>query len=362
MAAFNVDLIGACERIRKEAATLAGQNYAYNLKRKTGALDFITSPENGGVDSTLVSWDDGKKVGTLKVLYDQRTKSCQVGSDAASVCDDGSTPARKQFLVDIEDFVHTPVRYFSNDEMVVICKDTETFVRERLASDIRAAHEFLSEKILAELLAARGKNYEFDGGTTAAGANKTVDLIDSTGAQSVPLPGNFADMLLDYSNNQLTGKPAIIGQGNIELFAKLHQMSCCNATTPYGESDIQGDAAIYIDQAGNSVLGANNVIMAAFGAMHMVTFNENRNININTPTHQNIVIPDPSGYPFDWNLDFYWDICTKKWKYMLSLHYTVFNVFQSDSFSANDEASPDVSPDCNDELLSMNGVFGYAIT
>lgn len=363
-AAFNVDLVGACERIRKEASSLAGENYAFNLKRKTGALDFITSPKNMmGVDSTLISWDNGKKIGTLKVLYDQRTKSCQIGSDTATdVCDTGSRPARKQFLVDIEDFVHTPVRTFSNDDMVVICKDTETFVRERLASDIRAAHEFLDEKILAELLAARGKNYEFDGTTTAAGANKTLDIIDSTGTQPIPLPGNFADVLLDYQNNQLTGKPAIIGQGNIEKYAKLDKMSCCNSATPYGEADSTAEADIYIDQAGNSVLGANNAIVAAYGAMHLVTFNENANIGINTPTHQNIVIDDPSGYPMKWNLDFYWDTCSKSWKYMISLHYTVFNLFQADSFSANDDASPDVTPDCDDELRGMLGVFGYQFT
>jgi hypothetical protein len=360
-ASFNVDLIGACERIRKEASELAGQNYAYNLKKKTGALDFITSPENGRVDASLVSWDNGRKVGTLKVLYDQRTKSCQVGTTSASVCDDGSRPARKQFLTDIDGYIHTPVREFSNDDMVVICKDTKAFIQSRLMSDINAAHEKFSELVLAELLAARGKNYEFDGTTTAAGANKTEDLIGTSGGQNVPLPGNFADMLLDYQNNQLTGRPAIIGQGNIQLFAKLHNMSCCNATTPYGEADIAEDALIYIDQNANEVLGANNVIMAAPGVMHLVTFNENRNININTPTHQNIVIPDPL-YPFDWNLDFYWDACSKSWKYMLSLHYTIFNVYQADSFSANDDASPDVSPDCDDDLLGMLGVFGYSIT
>lgn len=362
MAAFNVNLVGACERIRKEAAVLAGENYAFHLKKKTGALDFITSPENGGVDSSLVSWDNGKKIGTLKILYDQRTKSCQVGTDNASVCDTGSRPARKQALIDIDDFIHTPVRTFTNDDMVVICKDTETFVRERLTSDIVAAHEKLSQLILAEMLAARGKNYEFDGTTTAAGANKTVDLINAVNGQNIPLPGNFADVLLDYENNQLTGKPAIVGQGNIQLFAKLQDMSCCNATTPYGEANVAEDAMIYIDQSANAVLGANNAIMLAPGALHLVTFNENANIDINTPTHQNIVIPDPLGYPFKWNLDFYWDTCTKSWKYMMSLHYTVFNVFQADSFSANDDASPDVSPDCDDSLLSMNGVFGYSFT
>lgn len=365
MPAFNIDLVGACANIQKEAESLAGANYAYNLKRKTGALDFITSPQNdGGTNINLITPPSsaGKKTGKLQVFYDQRTKPCQIGTGNASVCDDGSSPARKEFFVTIDDFLHTPVREFTNDEMVVICKDTKAFVQNRLASDIRAAHEKFSELILAELQAGRGKNYEFDGTTTAAGANKTLQLLATSGAQKVPLPGNFAEMTLDYQNNQLTGKPAIIGQGNIELFARLHNMSCCNATTPYGDANLDGDASVYVDQAANGVLGNNNVIMAAFGIWKLATFNENRNVNINTPEKQSIVIPDPMGYPFDWNLDFYYDICTKSWKYMLSLHYTVFNVFQANSFSANDDASPDVSPDCDDERLSMNGTFGYSIT
>jgi hypothetical protein len=60
MANYRIDIVGACERIVAEAETLAGENYAYNLKKKTGALDFITSPENGGVDSTLISYKERK--------------------------------------------------------------------------------------------------------------------------------------------------------------------------------------------------------------------------------------------------------------------------------------------------------------
>jgi hypothetical protein len=73
-----------------------------------------------------------------------------------------------------------------------------------------------------------------------------------------------------------------------------------------------------------------------------------------------ITVPDPAGYPFDWNLDLYWDICAKKWKMMYSISWGIFNLFQLDSFSSNSETTG--SPDCSDELDNMLGVFGYSIT
>jgi len=361
----NIDIVGHCERIQKEMATLAGQNYAFNLKKKTGALDFITSAENGGVDASLISYQSGKKIAKLHVLYDQRTKPCQIITDEDStVCDEGSTPVRKEATITIGNHLKTPVREYSNQDMAALCKDTQEFIRTRMMSDIIAAHEVFDVRILATLDSTIGKNIEWDGTTTAAGQYKDIQLIENASSgQPVPLPGNWAKVLLDYEENQLTGVPAVIGQGNFDLFAKLHKMSCCNATTPYGEASIDGDARFYKSQNANAVLGSNKFILASFGSVRLLTFNENRNININTPIQAHIVVPDPMGYGFDWNLDFYFDNCTKSWKSQLSLLWGTFNTFQDDSFSADGEGeSPDSSPDCNDALDGMTGVFGYHAT
>src|SRR5690606_30567724 len=148
------DIVGACERIRIEAQTLARQNYAFNLQRKTGALDFITSPENGGVDAKLISYDNGRKLAKLYILYDQRTKRCQISHDCYSnVCDDGTTPVRKDATITIDNCIKTPVREYSNDDMVALCDNTNEFMRRRGFSDLRAAREYLSEAILSELTA-----------------------------------------------------------------------------------------------------------------------------------------------------------------------------------------------------------------
>lgn len=359
----NYDIIGACAAIREEAANLQGINSSYALKRKTGMLDFITSEDNGPrTNSKLISFQD--KIATLQVFYDQRTKECQITDDCAiSVCDTGSTPVRKQFLFEADNCLYTPVREYSVSDMEALCKDTKTFMRERGFSDLRAAKEHLSKKLLAEVDAFKGQNLHFDGSTTPVGGVKTVDLITTSGGQSIPLPGNYAQIALDYTTNQLNGNPAFVGQGNFELFWKLHGWSCCNATTPYGTANMEGDGRFYVDQAANSVLGNNDILMIAPGAVKMVTFTENsmvEKMGTNSNTYQSIVVPDPDGYPFSWNFDLYWDICDKKWKSVYSILWGVFNTFQADSFASN--ADTPGSPDCADELDGLTGVFGYSIT
>lgn len=364
----NLDIVGACENIRKEADTLAGQNYAYNLKRKTGALDWITSEEGAGnVDASMISYQAGKKLARLKVLYDQRTKECQISDNCdQNVCDEGSTPVRKETIFDIGECVKTPVRQYSNDDMIGLCMDTQTFIQKRAGSDLRAGIEFLDTKLLAVLDNQIGTNDEFDGSQTNAGQFKDVQLIknniDSQG-QPGPLPGNWMEVMLDYQHNQLMGVPAAVGYGNLERFRVLHGMSCCNATTPYGEANISSDVRFFADPSATAVLGPDKFLLIAPGILKLLTFNENRNININDDSVAHTVIRDPNGYPFDWNMDVYWDHCTKTWKVMFSVLWGLFNVYQADSFAASGEdSSPDTSPDCSDPLDGMLGVFGYHAT
>lgn len=360
----NYNIVGACQLVRKEASELAGINYAFNLQRKTGMLDFLTSPENGNTRSRYISSDG--KLTKLEVFYDVRTKECQITDDCfISVCDQGSTPARKRFEFTLDNCIHTPVREYTLDDMEVLCRDTKTFMQDYVASDQRAGREHLSKKMLAEVDAMKGVWKYFNGPPNgAAGSSKVVDLIGADAAsQPIPLPGNFAQVILDYETNQLNGKPAFIGQGNFELFWKLHGWSCCNSTTPYGAANLEGEGRFYVDQAANEVLGQNDILEVAPGAVKTVFWNENllvERMGTNTNQNQSIVIRDTAGYPFDWNFDFYWDICDKKWKSVMSLQWGVFNVFQLDSFASNAETTG--SPDCNDELDNMLGVTGLTIT
>jgi hypothetical protein len=373
--AFDHTLIGACENIRREAEDLAGSNYARNLGRINGALDMITSPDNGGVETQLISepGSNGTKLAQLKVLYDQRARPCQASTSlTTNVCNDtGVSVTRKQFIKSIGKKISSPVYQFTNDELVIICKGSREYIQGWLLNGVRATKERWNEVLLAEMNAMLGKKYRHDGSEAAAGVYTDLQLLFSSNGQYLPQPGNYIQIEQDFKNMQLTGAPAIIGAGNFDTFMRLHGMSCCNTATPYGEAILQAGVAYFYDHAANDILGANRLLVLPFGIVHMLTFNQNKNIeevfgkgDLGTEIH--ITVPDPDGlsiftngktHPIMWNFDMKWDCTALRWKYMFSLHWDIFNIYQSDSF-----ATDTGTPDCTDDLVGMTGVFGYRAT
>lgn len=363
MADFNFDLAGVCSKILTQAEDLAGKNYAMNLQKSLGALDFITSPDNGGIKASYVQ--KGSKVVEAKVLYKQRTLPCEIqdGNDAkdATVCDTAVEAEEKSVDVRVDDRVATSPRKFTNSKMVQICQDTEAFMKEYLDSDKRALREKVDEKILAKMAVDIGVNKRQDGTTVAADAYATEQLLGTANSQNIPLTGNFNDVLMDYQNNQFVGVPALIGQGNLQTYYSLAGLACCNSVTPYADALSRSGSAFFLDQNANRVLGTaageTRALMVAFGASHLLWFNENANININAGNAAHIVIPDDVYPGLKWDLDFKWDECNKVWIYQQSAYFDVFNVFRSDSFKQNDP-----SPACDDELYGVTGIWGYKFT
>lgn len=360
--ALGVDLAGSCQTILAYMGDLAKSNYPFLLGRKTGALDFLTNPVNGSVKMDLNNTQMGKKYVKTKVHYKVRTKPCEILDENSTVdlCDTAAEPVENSTEVEITKRVHTTPKKFSNSQMINICQDTQAFVREYMVSDMRALREKVDEVVLSLLDAGAGVNVEFDGTTTAAGVSKVLQILgtDSTIGTQVPLFANFNQVLLDYQNNQLFGTPHIIAQGNLQAFYSLKGFSCCNADGVAYDAAIASGAAFYLDQAANSILGSNQALVLAPNVSHLLWFNENNNIGINTPTAQHIVVPDPVYPQLKWDLDFKWDECDKAWVYKLSAHYDVFNAIKANAFGAEDNTSPV----CEDELLGMTGIFKYQFT
>ena|SRR6478609_7477577 len=357
MALF-VDLAGACSTILANMKDLAKNNYAFMLSSKTGTLDFLTNPVNGSVKLELNNAQVGKKYVKTKVLYKQRTKPCQILTDASvgDLCDTPSTPVEKSTDVTITRRVGTKPKKFSNADMINICQDTQAFINEYLLSDMTAMRTRVNQIALSIIAAGIGKNYEQDGTTTAAGAYKNINLLKTpTGFPQVPDYPGLAEIKGDYDNNQLNGYPHLIGQGYLQRFMDLANYSCCNsAGVSYDSAIAKSGLAFYLDQSANTVLGANKFLSIAPNVTHLLWFNENNNIGINTQTVQHLVIPDPIYPSLKWDFDFKWDECDKAWIYTLSAWFDIFNAIKSDAFSSDAG-----TPDCDDELLGMTGIFGY---
>lgn len=356
MALPNLNLVGACEAVRTEIERLQGENSAYGMRSKIGALDALFSAENEIGDVQITELPSQTKFRRLHLLFDQRTVECEASDDCdVSICDDGTDPGRREAFVEIDQCASTPLRQYSALDMSVICKDPLEYFYRRAISDIRAARERMDINVLGWLDDNVGKNRRFNGSTTAAGSYTTLQILGSQGGQAIPLTGNYAEIDLDYANNLFLGRPIKIGQGNLELYAKLNQMACCNSATPFGNgSELE---RIYVDQYANRVLGANKAIVMAPGAARIITWNINKTIeqvNSNNGDSFNRTIPDPDGYPFEWNWDMKWDDCSKTWKILYSVAYTIFSTYPEDSFKG--------TGDCIDPNHGVNGIFGYDLT
>jgi hypothetical protein len=360
----NFDLAGVCEKLLTNAKRYAGRNYAMNLERKLGALDFLLDPSNGGIKSELSQ--KGKNLVRGRVTYKQPTKACEIldGEEARTtgICDTPVESEEKEVDVTLDDAIASKPRQFTAAKFHAICQDVDSFRREYLDSDMRALRERLDEKILGKLAADIGVKYRNNGDEVAADTYTDVPLLHTVNGQSIPLLGNYQEhLLMDYSNMKFTGLPALIGQGYLQTFTGLADMSCCNSTTNYDNAIAKAGAAIFVDQAANSILGASNrFIMAAFGASHLLWFNKNIGMNKpNTELVRHITIPDPVYPRLMWDLDFKWDECDEAWTYQMSASFDVFNVFQADSFS---DGSGETSPTCEDDLLGVTGLWGYTAT
>lgn len=353
-----VSLAGACSDILVYVESIAGQNNPFMLGRKIGALDYITSPMNGGIKSQLISVDQGRKLATARIVYKQRARPCDMVSTPVGLCTTPQTPRPKEVDVTIANYIGSKPQSFSNSDMINICQDTTSFVQDYVLSFMRAGRERVSELILADLKATVGINYQHNGDVSTTGTCVTKQIIGTVNSQKVPFFGNYSEVLLDYQNNQMNGIPVVIGDGNLWQFTQLAAMACCNSAIPFDNAVMAAQSAIYIDQATSRVLTPNQAILTGFGVNHLLWFNENNNININTPIQQHIVVPDPLYPALSWDLDFVFDECTKSWIFKIGAWVDTFNIFQADSFGSD----PSISPDCNDDLEGMLGNFCYDFT
>lgn len=358
-----VDLAGGCSKILRYMEELTKKNYAFTLGRKTGMLDFLVDPSNGSVKLDLNNTQAGKKFVKSKVVYKKRAKPCEILEDAAvpSICDSGTEPVEASVDVTINKHISSPVLTFSNDNMINICQDTQAFVDEYVMSYIRALREKASEYLISQADAAVGRWRHQDGSNpTPIGGSTVKKLLGSstdTGVQT-PLYANFSDIPLDYQHNQLTGVPNIIGEGNFQKFMQLQKYSCCNAPgVAYENAIAESNVAFWIDQAANRMLGPNNVLLIAPNVVHLLWFNENRNLAIDNQLQRHIVIPDPEYPQLKWDLDFKFS-CDKTWNVQLSAWLDLFKAYQADAFGT--DTSPDST--CEDELAGLTGVAQYTIT
>jgi len=349
-------LAGACVNELMDMRSITKQNYAFDARRPTGTLDFLLSPGNGRV--VMDNTQQGRKYLETTVHYKLRTTPCSILTGTqATLCDTPQEPAELSKTVAITLSVSTTPKAFSNSNMINICQDTQSFVREYMVSDMNALKEKVNDMLLAKLDAGSGRNHRYNGTNVAEITNTTLQLLGTSSEQGAitPLFGNFADIGLDYRHNQMNGIPNLIGEGILSKFWLLQQFSCCNSDgVAYDNAIAQSGHAFWLDHGANSVLGSNEFLVVAPNVAHVLWFNKNQNININTEIQVHSVVPDPDYPQLKWNFDFYFDKCTKQWIYTLSADFDLFTP-PTDQFGSDDLSSPV----CADAMVGTTGIFKY---
>jgi len=356
------NLVGACNSILGYMADVQAPNYAFTLGKKLGYLDYITSGLNISMTNpTMTQMKSNGKIKRVELIYSQRTKDdvIKTGQAAmdASLCDNVETFEEKNDIVEIDNRIATRVLSFSNEQLNEICENPRAFMDKYIFQEMQAGREKLDKVLLAETDAAAGKIIGHDGTITAdpgAGAGKPIKLIAvTTEGDRKPLFGPWGTVGLDYTNMELNGTPAIIGQGISYEFMQLARWSCCNSAIPFDDAVALAGYAYFLDQNVNAVMGNNEFLVIAPGSQILLTYNENVNIGINTETNRHIVVQDPLYPGLKWDVDFRWNECDKAWNTFLSVWFKLYNTFQDDSFNCSGVA---------DRLCGMTGIFKYIAT
>lgn len=332
-----------------------------HLGAKTGILDFLLNPMNGGIKLDLNNVQAGKKVVKTKLVYKKPTLACQIleDGDVPTTCEPGDEPEEESVDVTITKRIGTAVKSFDNAKMINICQDTQAFIREYIVSDMKALREKAAEFLITSADAASGANRRYTGNVIAAGTETSLQLLTAVNGVLMPNFAQFTQLKLDYTENKFNEYPHLVGQGNLQYFYELAKWSCCNASgVAYDSAIAQSGAAFYLDQQVNSAMASNEFLAFAPNVAHLLWFNENHNINMQETDRVHTVISDPVYPSLKYDFDFWFDC--KKWHYKLSTWLDFFAAIQDDAFGSDPDESP--SPSCNSGLEGVNGIFKYKAT
>jgi hypothetical protein len=357
MALLN-DLTGACQAQLRYMSEFQGSNYAFNIRKKNGMLQFLASDFNiNAAGATVLDLTSPNgKIKRAQVIYSQRGKytDAKIGAQAiaAGLCDTPVTKEEKDVVVEIENRVATEVLTFTNEQLNEMCENPEKFMQKYFFDAMASGRELLDRQLLANADAVKGKIISNSGSNVAAGAIKSLKLltVNATTSERTPLFSQYNQIKLDIENMNFNGVPALIGQGVLNEFFDLYGYACCNSVTPFMDAVSKSNAAFFLDQNANSVLGADDFLVIVPGSIMLLTYNENKSINMNNDLVKHYVLPDPEVPGLMWDVDFKWDECLKSYTWFASVWFDTFNTFQDDSFKSGDV------------LDGVTGIFGYRAT
>lgn len=307
---------GICPNIQKGLDTIAGANTPEAKNSKDGLLQALVSKENtNGVLQNAIDTKDGKKH-YVDVTFIPRSTSSDIASSCGScTADDEVTP--NSILVDIDQCIPTKNFQFDETEMRKLCEGDTEWISRVFQSKIDALRNELDKRLITNISSNFGK---FSDGTTAV---KSFQMINSATSSANYL--GEVSALDEFDKISASGKPIFVGAGNLNSYAMLQKIGCCNS----GGTDLSGagNFSFYKDyNVGSLLSNANDFIAFAPNSVQLLTYNKYKgSYKDDSRLLTRAIINDPTinlGYDFKLWLD----ICTEKYIGNLSLRYKLFYI------------------------------------
>jgi hypothetical protein len=316
---------GLCQKLQQDLINVAGNNAPALKRDRTGYLDALVSEENrSGVE--MIQVPTNGKYRAVQINYIQRGVEADVNLTCTNDCAGSIEKAPLETVVNITNCLETKGLIFNDDEMRKLCEQDSVYVANVVMSQMNAINVALNKQLLAKQALNFGK---FLDGT----ALKNVKLFEDTtnAARAIAM----ANIRHEYDDAGAVGSPLVIGGGNLDLYAKVQQIACCNSTTGTDLSRWT-DYRYYNDRFVEGVIGANEFIVLAPGAVQLITWNK----YVGSYAKRNDVfehgtITDPfTGLTYD--LKVHYDDCADQWVIKFFLNWEPWFI-PANAFQATDD-------------------------
>lgn len=335
----------ACECFQQAINDVVGKNANALRRDKTGAINYLRSPENmNGIEIIKLDPGNGKRKCVTLHWYQKLCEStcntaitddCSTGNESVPFCED----------IEITHEFETDNMVFDEDQMRKICAPLgardEDWIASIINSQFNAAAVCLDKQVLNQILAGIGT---FMDGSTI----KKLQLFNTINSDAVgPRTLAISHIFNEFEQAALWGKPQIVG-GHTDLnnfFRSINRYGGLNAAGQ-NVANLENEVDFWYDRFVTGVFGAKEFIVFAPGVAQFLTWNRMKGGYVKkSETFEHSTIIDPfNGLEYDYLM--HYDDCTQ--------HYYIKLQLQWEYFVIPDEA--DAS--CADHF-GVNGVFNY---
>lgn len=316
---------GICPNIQEALNNVVADKPS--LKRtQLGYLEAIESAVNtAGITKVPIDPGTGKKKKVTLTYLKRFADESQMITAKKSDCGTDVEPTPFEEEVEITTYLGSPGVKFDVAQMRKLCAPDSTYMQEVMMAHIDTFMKSLNKKLLTLQLANFGT---FNGGATY----KSVALLK--GNNGAPNFKGESEVLEYFEDMDVSGKPIVIGAGNLGQYVRQVGIGCCNSD---GINLAQaGNLSYFRDRFVEGIMGDNVFVGLVPGTVQLLTYNEYvGSYAQESPTFSHGTITDPkTGITLD--IRWHFNDCDGTYSMNLGLWYKL-QFIPDDAFAATDE-------------------------